>query len=243
FLQPDVVKLDLSLVQQRTRGEHARIVAGVLAYAEETGAAVLAEGIETEEHLHRAVSLGATLGQGWYFGRPAPLPPGTPAPAHPLAARLPFVSRPAGAPVGSSPYRLVSAARPVREGRRSHLLGLSRHLEQRTLEAAVPEVVISAFQYGSRFTPATRRRYARLAESCALVAALGVDLPVEPVPGVRGAALAADDPLRDEWVVTVVGPHYAGALVARQNGPDEPDARFSFTVTHDRALVLQVATS
>ena len=44
------------------------------AYAEQTGATILAEGVETEQHLLAARSLGATLAQGWYFGRPGPLP-------------------------------------------------------------------------------------------------------------------------------------------------------------------------
>ena len=35
---------------------------------------MLAEGIETEEQLERAVALGARLGQGFLFGRPASLP-------------------------------------------------------------------------------------------------------------------------------------------------------------------------
>jgi EAL domain-containing protein (putative c-di-GMP-specific phosphodiesterase class I) len=248
FVRPDVVKLDLRLVQQRPHREHARIVAAVLAYAEETGAAVLAEGIETEAHREQAVSLGATLGQGWYFGRPEPIP-GAPAPAHPLAAVVPFRPRPADPGISTespgataTPFDLASAARPTRQGRRSHLLGLSLHLEQLPHESTVPDVLISAFQYGNRFTPATARRYGRLAEVCALVAALGVDLPPEPAPGVRGAALAADDRLRDEWVVTVIGPHYAGALVARQIEEGEADPVFSFVVTHDRTLVLEIAS-
>ena len=38
------------------------------------GEHILAEGIETEGHLQRALNLGATFGQGWLFGRPGPLP-------------------------------------------------------------------------------------------------------------------------------------------------------------------------
>jgi EAL domain-containing protein (putative c-di-GMP-specific phosphodiesterase class I) len=49
-LRPDVVKLDMSLVQAVPKGEAAAITAAVRAYAESTGAVILAEGIETEEH-------------------------------------------------------------------------------------------------------------------------------------------------------------------------------------------------
>ena len=45
--------------------------------------------------------------------------------------------------------------------------------------------------------------------------------------------------------MVVVGPHFAAALVARDLGDTGADAdrRFDYTVTHDRALVLQVADS
>ena len=71
LLRPDVIKLDLRLVQDQPTSEVAEIVNAVNAERERTGAVVLAEGIETEEHLETARALGATLGQGWLFGRPA----------------------------------------------------------------------------------------------------------------------------------------------------------------------------
>lgn len=69
LLRPDVLKLDVRLVQERPDREAAEVVGAVGAQAERTGATVLAEGIETEDHLKIAKSLGATLGQGWHFGR------------------------------------------------------------------------------------------------------------------------------------------------------------------------------
>ena len=64
FLRPDVVKLNLHLVQQRPDEAVAEIMTAVTAYAEQSGAHILAEGIETAEHEQMARSLGATLGQG-----------------------------------------------------------------------------------------------------------------------------------------------------------------------------------
>lgn len=48
FLRPDVVKLDLRLIQERTNSEVASVSHAVSAHTERTGARVLAEGIETE---------------------------------------------------------------------------------------------------------------------------------------------------------------------------------------------------
>ena len=71
FLAPDVIKLDMSLIQARgATPVAARVLNAVAAEAERSGAVLLAEGIETEEHLARARAVGATLGQGWLFGRP-----------------------------------------------------------------------------------------------------------------------------------------------------------------------------
>jgi EAL domain-containing protein (putative c-di-GMP-specific phosphodiesterase class I) len=84
FIHPDVIKLDLRLIQARTTAEVARIINAVLAQAERTGAMILAEGIETPRHEQIARAMGATVGQGWLYGRPGPLPHTVPSPTHPL---------------------------------------------------------------------------------------------------------------------------------------------------------------
>ena len=73
FVAPDVIKLDISLVQRWPNVEQASIYTTVAAYVERTGATVLAEGIESETHLEQALALGATVGQGWFFSHPGPL--------------------------------------------------------------------------------------------------------------------------------------------------------------------------
>lgn len=75
LLQPEVVKLDLRLVQERPGPAIAEIMNAVNAYAERSGAVLLAEGIEDARHLAVSRALGARLGQGWLFGRP-PRPSG-----------------------------------------------------------------------------------------------------------------------------------------------------------------------
>ena len=83
FLAPDVIKLDISLVQGWPGAEQARILTAVSAYAERSGATVLAEGIETEAHHQQALALGGDPGPGMVL-----LPTGTvgllsgPAPSH-----------------------------------------------------------------------------------------------------------------------------------------------------------------
>jgi EAL domain-containing protein (putative c-di-GMP-specific phosphodiesterase class I) len=236
LVDPDVIKLDLRLVQDRPSTDQAAIVAAVAAERERTGATILAEGIETVEHLAVAHTVGATLGQGWLWGRPGPPPVGGERGRAPRARRTPR-------PAGSSPFDVVSAERPPATATKRLLLPMSLHLEHQAMRIGEGAVVLSAFQTADRFTPATLRRYERLAASASLVAAFGIGLPVEPCPGVRGANIEPGDPLTDEWSVVVVGPHFAAALVARDlgdAGPDD-DRRFASVTTYDRGLVLAAA--
>jgi EAL domain-containing protein (putative c-di-GMP-specific phosphodiesterase class I) len=237
FLAPDVIKLDITLVTKRPTMVQASVMAAVMAHSERTGAVILAEGIETPAHLDQALALGATLGQGWLFGRPGPLTV-PPAPTAPIPLTRPQ------APVAATPFDLL-AGRATRIGRKGLLLDLSRHIETKGLQLDPPPIVMSSFQTADRFTPATVRRYQALAARCPLVAAIAVGLDLTATPEVHGGAIDASDALSREWTVTVVGPHDAAALIALDLGDDGPDhdRRFEFTVTHDRELVLEAARS
>jgi EAL domain-containing protein (putative c-di-GMP-specific phosphodiesterase class I) len=241
-LRPDVVKLDLRLVQDHPTGEVAEIVCAVNAEAERSGSVVLAEGIETDEHLQIALSLGATLGQGWLLGRPGRLPD-----ASPGFAGMPVVIAADRADPGTllSPFALGCALRPPRSARKALLIEISKHLERQAMRAGESAVILSTFQDASFFTNATRGRYSRLVERAAFVGVLAEGMPAEPLPGVRGCVLDAADPLKGEWDITVVGPHFAASLVARDLGDDGPDAerRFEFVLSHDRTLAIQVAAA
>lgn len=237
FIAPDVIKLDISLVQRWLNVQQAAIYTALAAYSERTGATILAEGIESEKDLEQALVLGAVLGQGWYFSRPGPLTVRrSPAQLCPI--------RQAPKPTPLSPFSLLDPS-SIRTGPKGLLLGISRHIENQGMALATPPVVLGAFQEARHFTPHTAARYAQLAERCPLVAALGINLRQEPVAGVRGASLRADDTLLGEWAVVVVGTHYAGALIAKDLGDTGPDQnrRFAFALTHDLETVLAAARS
>jgi EAL domain-containing protein (putative c-di-GMP-specific phosphodiesterase class I)/AmiR/NasT family two-component response regulator len=74
-LSPDIIKLDRFLIAAVDRCPARRSLVTALAFfAEETGASVIAEGIETPEELLALRELGVELGQGYLLGRGAPLP-------------------------------------------------------------------------------------------------------------------------------------------------------------------------
>jgi hypothetical protein len=239
FIRPDIVKLDMHLVQGPVDMQGALVAEAVGAYAASSGAHILAEGIETEAHLQRALALGATFGQGWMFGHPGALPD-----LHPhelendprlVVAQQPLADR--------TPVEAIQDLLPMSVAPKADLFAISRTMEQRALDTTEPCVILSAFQTAEHFTPATARLYTKLASRSAFVGAFGHGMSVDPAPGVRGASLPDNHRLLGEWDVIVVGPHYAGALIAQDLGDSGADMqrRFRFAVVTDRDLVLRAA--
>lgn len=71
-LKPNIVKLDRSmLVNARNNASRQRWLAHCIALVRETGALIIAEGIETQEDALLALDSDADLGQGYYFARPS----------------------------------------------------------------------------------------------------------------------------------------------------------------------------
>ena len=235
LIRPDVIKLDLSMIQGRTTLAVATVVNAVMAEAERTGAAILAEGIESERHVRVAQAMGATLGQGRFFGSPGPLEP-LPAPRRSIGLLS------ADPPAAPTPFEAV-AGRRLSQATEQLLRPLSMHLEYKGLDATESTVLLACFQDRRRFGARTRRRYAELAARGVFTAVLGRDMPARPVPGIRGTRLDPADPLGREWAVIVLGAHFAAALLARErdDGPDSRERVFDFVVTHDRELVIAAA--
>jgi EAL domain-containing protein (putative c-di-GMP-specific phosphodiesterase class I) len=239
FIDPDVIKLDLRLIQEHTNAEIATVVNAVIAQAERSGAIVLAEGVETEEHRARALAMGATLGQGWLLGRPEPLPSDFTMARHDLSFTRPHLESPA------TPFEMIKDLRPTRAATKGLLLPMSRHLERHAFRTSEAPVLLSTFEDAVHFATGTAALYEELAQHCAFVGALGAGMTSTSIPGVRGADLAADDRLAGEWVVCAVGPHFSGALIAKDLGDGGPDRerRFDVAITYDRGLVLAAARS
>ena len=241
LLRPEVVKLDLRLVQQRPTPAIAGIVNAANAYAERTGTVILAEGIETAEHLNVAAAMGARLGQGWLFGPPErSLRSGLPG----SRLALPGMEVPGSA--GASPFACLPDATVLRRSTKPLLVEVSKHLERKAALEGAACIVIASFQEARFFSPGTGRRYQEMATRLAFVSVLGEDMPSEPAAGVRGIALAADDPVRAEWDVVVLTPHFAAALLARDldhSDVPEDERTFEFTLTYDRDVVIAATRS
>ena len=74
-LQPDIIKLDISLVSGIDADPVRRaLTAALVAFASETHATLIAEGVETAREQRTVAELGVPWAQGFGLGRPGPLP-------------------------------------------------------------------------------------------------------------------------------------------------------------------------
>jgi EAL domain-containing protein (putative c-di-GMP-specific phosphodiesterase class I) len=239
LLRPDVIKLDMALIRDRADQDAARVMSAVAAHAERTGAVVLAEGVETEEHRTTALALGATYGQGWLFGRPV----GTVQDAAALAG-IRFGSGPvAPVPTGDTPYEVVAPVRTPRPSNRALLVQMSIFLESRARASGDSAVVLSTFQHNDNLSPATVRRYEALVAEAGLVAVfLAGKAPLPPTSRIRVGQIDLTDPLINEWDVVVLTADFAAVLAAREvDAANHAEGAYEFVLTHDRDLATAAA--
>lgn len=228
LLQPDVIKLDLRLLQQRPAGnadtDVARVVHAALAQAQATGAVVVAEGIETEEHLELALGYGAQYGQGFLLGRPSALP--DPLATPPVA--VPLLSRVVDRAVAPGPFALIASSASSRSLSDGSVVELARQLLAQAVQLHPEPVVLVA-------APEP------LAD-CLLELLLAADeLPLmtifnHPQSGLPSVPLVVGDPAHADFAVVVVTAHFTAALVARPSLPDQ--GRFDTVLTFDRNLAI-----
>lgn len=74
-ISPDIIKLDIGLTRDIDADPARRALAvSLVSFAKETGAAIVAEGIETAEEFDTLRRIGVAYGQGYHIARPGPLP-------------------------------------------------------------------------------------------------------------------------------------------------------------------------
>jgi len=87
-LEPDIVKIDMSLVRGVDRDRRqAHILGRIVQLCHDLGVQVVAEGVETVEELEELLRLGCDLFQGFLLAQPAA---GFPAPVWPLGHEAPL---------------------------------------------------------------------------------------------------------------------------------------------------------
>ncbi|WAC92545.1 EAL domain-containing protein [Mycobacterium sp. Aquia_213] len=242
-LSPEILKLDMGLIQHQPDRMQARTVAAITAHHERTGAVICAEGIETDDHLEQALAYGATLGQGIRFGAPGELP------ITPRAFSWPMRTTQPPTKVDPANLVLAEAVPTTRIVRKQTVTELARHIGRIAVNAETPPMILFTLRGSEDIHEISSRNLSAIAESSPLVAVFGKHLPAELGPLVRQVRLDDDDPLTCESTVLVLGPDTAAALIARERtfptcGPDgDGDRRYEMSITFDRARVTAAARS
>jgi EAL domain-containing protein (putative c-di-GMP-specific phosphodiesterase class I) len=242
LLAPEIVKLDMDLIRRQPDRTAATMMTAIAAYAERSGAVVLAEGVETAEHITRARALGASLAQGWHYGKPSESVSNTVGVATRSTRRGRHSLSAEGPPSDVTPFDVVAATAPVKAGDRALLLQVSNLLEERASAGGDSAVLLATFQAEDNITPATRRRYEGLIDSGCLLTAYSTGASAALPHPARSVVVADADPLAAEWDVVLLTADYAAALTAREiDRSKHRQGLYEFVLTTDRDLVTRCA--
>lgn len=233
WIDPDVVKLDMGLIEHSNSAHAAHVAAAIASYRDSQRVRpvnVIAEGVETQEDAQAADVLGADLLQGFLFGRPAPLED---------------ILGP------DAEHRQVSLEPARRHGGRRvttkrRLIAMTRHVEASVLSA--DSIVVAALQHSSHLTERTRRQYEGLAKRCSFAGLLGVGMSSVDDRGLRGVRLAdlePDDAMRSVWHVIAMSPTSSIGLLATElenpEGTPDLERRFCYQIITDAESVEAAA--
>lgn len=248
FLRPDVIKLDMGVVQSRPTEHTATVVAAVSAEADRTGAFIVAEGIETELHRRTAMDMGAQWGQGFLFGPPAPMPVFGAGVSH-RRAPAHYVAVTVRAPTAVTPYGVVSALTRPRKADEALVGELGSALLRGAAAAGSSTIVLVTRGSSPRLLQCYDASLRDAAAVSALTVVFGPGGPADAAasgtsPRYRWIGVGPDEPLAKEHTIVVVSPVWTVALVALQSdcAPDGTP-QYDYRVTYDRDVVLDAATT
>jgi len=226
----DVVKLDLRRLDDASTEDSSAIITSVLRHVERTGAALLVEGIETEDDARWARALGAVYGQGHHLGEPGPLLAAYTSPRAPI--RLIKVV-PTDLQV-ASPFALFEGASHER-ATSEHLGKLARVLAYGPRPAGTSCVFLACFGRDGDIPVELVEHGAPV--GALLFVAFGTDLTAEPFPRGRGVRLVDDDPFADEKFLIVLSDQAPVAIFARVSA----NGLYDVVVTQDFEVVHEIA--
>ncbi|MEV0713121.1 EAL domain-containing protein [Asanoa sp. NPDC050611] len=229
LVNPDIIKIDRSVVQAHSPAwAVSHVINAVLHEAARSGAQILAEGIEDEEHLEVARSLGATLAQGYLFGRPGELP----ARVRVSTLELARVT-PREVPV-KTPFEMLSRTDPVNPTTEPLLAAMTGHIENQALHTDDSAILVVNVGHAGNLDDEARLRYGYITARGIEVYLLGHGVPRVPSGRVRGVPLDAGDPLVNERAALFIGSHYASGVFARETATG-----FDAGICYDRERVVE----
>lgn len=224
FIEPDIIKLDMSLIKNKWGNEQLKIIEAINKYQERTGAIILAEGVETEPDITKAFSMGAQLGQGWYWGKPGPIPTLSQDKPVPISSINSAVYKPL-----ASPFTQMSNQGII-----------SRPASKETINSFVELIKKQAVDHhGALIISDPEAEYQQLLDNKNILQAYLSATPVLNKDNVLFQTPSIKDPLRDEFCLTFVSTHYNAALVVKKVTPN----MFEFVFSTQYLVVREIAQS
>jgi EAL domain-containing protein (putative c-di-GMP-specific phosphodiesterase class I) len=230
LLQPDVVKLDRSLVADARAAQ--TLIDGLADYFRHSRVHVVAQGVEQEEHLDLAVAMSARYGQGYLFGRPLPLPKGTG-----LPAGTAWDSTPPSPDAEMTPDELLGVGADSPTADLAVVRQVATLMTHRAEAHPEPAVIILVSPAGGLAADAWLLPRS-LVKRSALTVMLTPDEIRKPIPDVTAHAVPATDPLATRFALAILTVDGASLLAARP-GPDGPTGPYQYQITRDRGEVLR----
>lgn len=238
LVRPDVVKLDRTLLGAAAGPRAAKVIQSVLDWAAHAGAAVVAEGIETERQLDLARGYGVTHGQGYLLGRPGELPTSLAHPSRPVGLIQHWLPRGRT----SAPFSIVNGNQASRTVSTTTLRELARQLLVRADMLDLPPALFVC-STPDVLTPELAGVVGDVAAHSPLVVVTSAgSLEVPGVPVVR---LAESDPACQDVDVIVVSPSFVGLLTARRSEHPSADGSpvWDVVLSFDRELASASANA
>ncbi len=235
LLSADVMKVDMRKLQSKSQGDSTPSLGPVLKYVESNGVTLIVTGIETAAEAHLARALGATLGQGYYLGRPETLSGSVKA------------SRTVVPLLGASrrTHRTTSLAEIV-QVKYSQTMSADALLQiggffirQAITTRSRPVVLIrhpNGLALGDLFNIDALHH---LRESAVLCAVFGPQGMSKVLPGWRHVVVSPGDPLRNQAFLILLTDSIAVGIVATRWAPREDV--FDVVLTQDSATVHRLA--
>lgn len=236
-IRPDVIKINMSVIDKDDLQAVAYVVDTVNAYVEHSKAVIVAEGVETEEQERLARIFGATYAQGYRFGGPGPLPESVVPPRE----VIPLLQQGERADERSL-FQVVADVVESRQATRAELEHVSRYLQSEAQSPAQPGLVLASFRDARHISEDEWARLREIIETNVLtiIAAHGVE--ESSAGNVEITSLPPGNRMANEWAVIVLRSRYTAAFAARsRTGPDDDKGTFDFVVTHDPVLVADAA--
>lgn len=229
-LQPEVVKLDMSILHRPFDARAAHVGATVREYCDRTGALMVCEGVETVEHESRARALGADLVQGFRYAIPGDRPEridvadrAIELPVRAVTTPIPFAER-----VRAMPTDVLSGAQITAMA--AELLSIA------TAQTDSALVLTSAPAFAD-VPPTFLAGLAEVATRSRLVALVTPGCDASPAPGVVGVDAHAGPDLGAPWSITVITPTMAASILSEPFTADGADGLVEHRLVHDRQAV------